>query len=112
MKSPRDIELSCPNITKHDVLDCEVSVQEETTLTVTVTNRSGGDLLNLRCNLLKGTKANVVVHKSQLQPGIHTSPDARILYCIWTIWTCLKNMWKTTNAVVISVFRNLLIQAQ
>ena len=53
LASPKDIEMSCLNSPDDATYNCEVLRDRETTLNITVTNRSEEDVLSLHYDLLK-----------------------------------------------------------
>ncbi|KAI0241225.1 putative helicase mov-10-B.2 [Lamellibrachia satsuma] len=79
-KLPKDIGLTCQNVTQTENgdLDCEVALKGHTMLTVTVTNNNDKDALTMQCNLLRDIKANVKQHKSLLKPGESGDVDIKI----------------------------------
>ncbi|KAI0241705.1 hypothetical protein LSAT2_020314 [Lamellibrachia satsuma] len=79
-KLPKDIDLTCQNVTqtKNGDLDCEVALKGHTMLTVTVTNNNDKDVLTVQCNLLRDIKTDMRHHKSLLKPGESGDVDIKI----------------------------------
>ena len=82
---PKDIEMSCLNCPYDAMYNCEVLRDRETTLSVTVTNRSDKDVLSLRYELLKHIavvkiRSNSTI--SDIMPGNHQFLLVCGFYCL------------------------------
>ena len=85
LASPKDIEMSCLNSPDDAMYNCEVLRDRETTLNITVTNRSEEDVLSLHYELLKHISVVKIRRNSTISdilPGNHLFLLVLSFYCL------------------------------